>query len=142
MPLTPKFPGNCHTADWAPDESCFAVSCEHGEVYLFAVKQLSNNDLDIQLSATYKIEHASETNGDDYGGSNAIENVKFHPDPALKLMAFAGAYAGQIVIVDYATLQIVQKFTVKGAERPWNLGIDFAPDGKTLFVLFAQTAQW
>jgi WD40 repeat protein len=141
--LTNQFIGNCHTADWSPDESCFAVSCEHGECYLFSFKVLPNNDLDIQLSATYDVKLAPDVNGEYPWGRGAIENVKFIPHPDLKLMAFAAANIGQIVIVDYNTFQIVQTFDLeKGGDRWWNLGVDFSSDGKTLFVLFSLTDPW
>ena len=141
--LTQRLAGNCHTADWAPDESCFAVSCEIGQVYLFSFEVLQNDDLDIKLSATYTLKLGPENKGDDYRDyREAIENVKFHPRSDLKLMAYAGAYMAQIVIVDYTTLQIVQIFNFQPGVEMWNTGLEFSPDGDHLYAPFSTNMPW
>ncbi len=105
----------------------------------------SNNDLDIQLVATYGVPQVLKEDEEEYWRIHAIENVKFHPNSNQKLLAYAAANVGHVYIVDYTTFQIVQKFTLprENVKAPFrNTGLDFSPDGNNLYVTFSTTESW
>jgi hypothetical protein len=131
-----KLSGNCHTADWAPDESCFAVTCEAGECYLFSFKEV-DDELQITLQAAYNNSILAKPNS--YLLNSAIEVVKFHPKTSVPIMVFAASRQMNIYVVDYTTYNIVQTFALD-EELVINNGLEFSVDGSELFVHYVPTA--